>query len=105
MQKGSDKMNFIIEHKDIWLLVLGAIIVVILPKAKTNLLGKKVGEKIPKKIAIMIADQIDSFEKGLRQQDVNGNVTLISNDQLSSGTKNLKMNLGLEQQLKEKAFE
>lgn len=40
MQKWSDKMNFIIEHKDIWLLVLGAVIGVILPKAKTNLLGK-----------------------------------------------------------------
>lgn len=52
----------------------------------------------------MIADQIDSFEKGLKPQDANGNVTLISNDELSSGTKNLKMNFGLEQQLKEKAF-
>lgn len=97
-------MNFIVEHKDIWLLVLGAIIGGVLPKAKTNLLGRKVGEKIPKKIAIVIADHIDSFEKGLRQQDVNGNVSLITNDQLSSGTKKLKMNLGLEQHLKEKAF-
>lgn len=52
----------------------------------------------------MIADQIDSFEKGLRQQDVNGNVSLITNDQLSSGTKSLKMNLGLEQHLKKRAF-
>lgn len=42
-------MNFIIEHKDIWLLILGAVIGVILPKAKTNLLGRKIGEKIPKK--------------------------------------------------------
>lgn len=97
-------MNFIIEHRDIWLLALGAVIGVILPKAKTNLLGRKVGGKIPKKIAIMIADQIDSFEKGLRQQDVNGNVSLITNDQLSKETKNLKVNLGLEQHLKEKAF-
>ena len=104
MLKGSDKMNFIIEHKDICLLVLGAVIGVILPKAKTNLLGRKVGEKIPKKIAIMLADQIDSFEKGLRQQDVNGNISLITNDQLSKETKNLKVNLGLEQHLKEKAF-
>lgn len=97
-------MNFIVEHKGIWMLVLGAIIGVILPKAKTNLLGRKVGEKIPKKIAIMIADQIDSFEKRLRQQDVNGNISLITNDQLSTGTKSLKMNLGSEQHLKEKAF-
>lgn len=52
----------------------------------------------------MIADQIDSFEKGLRQQDVNGNVSLITNDQLSKETKNLKMNLGLEQHLKGRTF-
>lgn len=97
-------MNFIVEHKDILLLALGAIIGVILPKAKTNLLGRKVGEKIPKKIAIMVADQIDSIEKELRQQDVNGNVSLITNDQLFKETKNLKVNLGLEQHLKEKAF-
>lgn len=97
-------MNLIIEHKDILLLALGAIIGVILPKAKTNLLGRKIGEKISKKIAIMIADQIDSFEKGLRQQDINGNVSLITNDQLSKETKNLKLNLVLEQYLKEKAF-
>lgn len=55
-KKGSDKMNFIIEHKDIWLLVLGAVIGIILPKAKINLLDRKVGEKIPKKIALMIDD-------------------------------------------------
>ncbi|WP_255493959.1 hypothetical protein [Cetobacterium sp. 8H] len=42
-------MNFIIEHKDIWLLVLGAVIGVILPKAKTSLLDRKVGEKISKR--------------------------------------------------------
>ena len=40
--------------------------------------------KSSKKIAIMImiVDQIDSFEKGLKQQDVNGNVSLITNNQL-----------------------
>ena len=97
-------MNYIIEHKDILFLVLGAILGIVLPKAKTNLLGRKVGEKIPKKIAIMIADQIDSFEKGLRQQDVNGNVSLITNDQLSKETESLKINLGLEPHLKERTF-
>ena len=52
----------------------------------------------------MSADHIDSFEKGLRQQDVNGNVSLITSDQLSKENKNLKVNLSLEQYLKEKAF-
>ena len=97
-------MNYIIEHKDILFLVLGAILGIVLPKAKTNLLGRKVGEKIPKKIAIMIADQIDSFEKGLRQQDVNGNLSIVSNDQLKKETENLKINLGLEPHLKERTF-
>ena len=97
-------MNYIIEHKDILFLVLGAILGIVLPKAKTNLLGRKVGEKIPKKIAIMIADQIDSFEKGLRQQDVNGNVSLTTNDQLSKEVENLKVNLDLEPHLKERTF-
>lgn len=97
-------MNFIVEHKDVLFLFLGAILGVVLPKAKTNLLGRKVGEKIPKKIALMIADQIDSFEKGLRQQDINGNVSIISNDQLIKETKNLKVNLGLKPHLKERTF-
>lgn len=52
----------------------------------------------------MAADHIDSFEKGLRQQDVNRNVSLITSDQLSKENKNLKVNLSLEQYLKEKAF-
>ena len=97
-------MNFIVEHKDVLFLFLGAILGVVLPKAKTNLLGRKVGEKIPKKIALMIADQIDSFEKGLRQQDINGNVSIISNDQLIKETENLKVNLGLKPHLKERTF-
>lgn len=97
-------MNYILEHKDILFLVLGGILGIVLPKAKINLLGRKVGEKIPKKIAVMIANQIDSFEKGLRQQDVNGNVSLITNDQLSKETESLKINLGLESYLKERTF-
>ena len=52
----------------------------------------------------MIADQIDSFEKGLRQQDINGNISLITNNRLSKETKNLKMNLDLEKHLKGKTF-
>lgn len=42
-------MNFIIEYKDIWMLILGAIIGVILLKAKTNLLGERLGRKYLKK--------------------------------------------------------
>lgn len=97
-------MEFIQEHIEVICLLGGAIIGVLLPRAKTNLFGQKVGQKIPKKIAIMIADQIDSFEKGLRQQDVNGDSFIVTNEQLLKETEKLKVNLGLEQQLKEKAL-
>lgn len=97
-------MNFLLEHKELAFIIIGTIIGVALPKAKTNLFGQKVGQKIPKKIAIMIADQIDSFEKGLRQQDVNGDSSIISNEQLLKGTEKLKVNLGLDQHSKEKTL-
>lgn len=97
-------MEFIQEHIELIFLLIGAVIGVLLPKAKTNLFGQKVGQKIPKKLAIMIADQIDSFEKGLRQQDVNGDSSIVSNEQLLKETEKLKINLGLEQQLKGKVL-
>ena len=97
-------MEFIQNHMELICLLGGAVIGVLLPKAKTNLFGQKVGQKIPKKIAIMIADQIDSFEKVLRQQDVNGDSSVVSNEQLLKETEKLKINLGLEQQSKEKAL-
>lgn len=90
-------MNFLLEHKDIVLLIAGGIIGVVLPKAKAHLLGKKVGEKIPRKVAIMLADQIDAFEKGLRNENYRGDKNLISNEQLSEKTEKLKVNLGLGQ--------
>ena len=52
----------------------------------------------------MIADQIDSFEKGLRQQDINGDSSIVSNEQLLKETEKLKVNLGLDQHSKEKAL-
>lgn len=91
--------KFILEHKDILLLGLGAIIGVILPKAKTHLLGRKVGQKIPKKIAIMIADQIDAFEQGLRNKEYQGNKDIVSNQQIGQSTHKLKVDLGLDQKL------
>lgn len=97
-------MEFVQNHMELIYLLGGAIIGVLLPKAKTHLLGRKVGEKIPKKVAIMIADQIDAFEKGLRNEDYRGDKNLISNDQLSKRTEKLKVNLGLDQSSKEKTL-
>lgn len=90
-------MEFIQNHIELICLLIGAIVGVLLPKAKTNLFGQKLGQKIPKKLAVIIADQIDSFEKGLRQQDVNGDSSLVSNEQLLKGTEELKIKLGLDQ--------
>lgn len=89
-------MNFLLEHKELWFIIIGAVIGSLLPKAKVYLLGKKVGEKLPKKTAIMIADLIDEFEQGLRNKDFKGNKNIISNEQLSEETKKLKINMGLE---------
>ncbi|MGL4653901.1 hypothetical protein [Cetobacterium sp.] len=91
------KIEFIQNHIELVCLLIGAIVGVLLPKAKTNLFGQKLGQKIPKKLAVIIADQIDSFEKGLRQQDVNGDSSLVSNEQLLKGTEELKIKLGLDQ--------
>ena len=96
-------MEFIQNHIELICLIGGAIVGAILPKAKANLFGQKVGQKIPRKVAIAIADQIDAFEKGMRQQDVNGDSSIVSNEQLLKGTETLKINLGLDQKSKEKA--
>lgn len=97
-----DILKFAQEHQDIIIAGVGFLIGLVLPKAKANLLGKKVGQKIPKKLAVIIADQLDAVEKGLRQQDVDGNTDLITNEQVSEKFKDLKVNLGLDQKLKEK---
>lgn len=89
-------MKFLLDNKELLFLIGGAIIGSLLPKAKVHLLGKKVGEKLPTKTAIMIADLIDEFEQGLRNKDFKGNKNIISNEQLSEETKKLKINMGLE---------
>ena len=89
-------MDFLLEHKELGFIIIGAVIGSLLPKAKVHLLGKKVGEKLPTKTAIMIADLIDEFEQGLRNKEFKGNKHVISNEQLSEETKKLKINMGLE---------
>lgn len=95
-------MEFLVEHKEVILVGLGVIIGAFIPVAKTHLIGRKVGEKIPKKLAIAIADHLDAFEHGLRSEEYKGDKNLISNQQLSEKTEKLKIDLGLDQQLKEK---
>lgn len=95
-------MEFIQNHIELIYLLGGTVIGILLPKAKTHLIGKKIGEKIPKKLALAIADHLNAFEKGLRDENYRGDKNLISNDQLSQKKEKLMLDLGLEQRLKVK---
>lgn len=95
-------MEFLIEHKEVIFIGLGVLIGTFIPVAKTHLIGRKVGEKIPKKLALAIADHLDAFEKGLRDENYRGDKNLISNNQLSQRKQKLMLDLGLEQRLKDK---
>lgn len=99
-------MEFLIEHKDTFLLlggtILGVIIAKVWPKSKTHALGRKLGERISRKTALELADHIDAFEHGLRNEEYQGDKNLISNQQLTDRTEKLKIDLGLEQKSKEK---
>lgn len=95
-------MEFLIEHKEVIFVGLGVLIGAFIPVAKTHLIGRKVGEKIPKKLALAIADHLDAFEKGLRDENYRGDKNLISNNQLSQRKEKLMLDLGLEQRLKDK---
>lgn len=94
-------MNFLIDNKEIVALISGAIIGSLFTKAKAHFIGRKVGNHIPKNLATIIADRIDAFEKGLRNEEYNGDQNLVSNEQLSRQTEKLKIDLGLDQHLKE----
>lgn len=91
-------MDFLIEHKDTFLLVggtiLGIVIAKVWPKSKTYALGRKLGGRISRKAALELAAHIDAFEHGLRNEDYQGDKNLISNQQLSEKTEKLKIDLG-----------
>lgn len=93
-------MKFLLEYKEIGLLILGTIIGAFIPLAKVNFIGKTIGSKLPRKARIQLANYIDAFEKGLRNQDYRGDKNLITNNQLTEKTKVLKSELGLNQNLK-----
>lgn len=95
-------MEFLMEHKEIISGIAGILFGILMPKKKINLFGQKLGKKFPEKVVLNFADHLDAFEKGLRQQDVNGDTSIITNEQLSKATENLKINLGLDQKSKEK---
>lgn len=69
----------------------------LLPTPKFKKLGEKAGESLPPKLRKLIAERIDAFEKGLLQEQVEGDCNLIDNSQLSQSVKDLKVDLGLKE--------
>lgn len=94
--------EFLMNNMEIIGVVAAFILGLVLPNPKINRAGKKLGEKIPKKLAIELADKLDSLEQGLRWQTYLGNKSIISNEQLSEGMDKVKVDLGLEPQSEEK---
>ncbi|MCJ8343688.1 MAG: hypothetical protein MJH09_12725 [Cetobacterium sp.] len=97
-----DILKFAQEHQEIIITAGGFILGLFFTKIKANLLGQKIASKLPKKACIQLADYLDAFEQGLRNKHVNGNKDIITNEQLSKETEKLKINLGLDQKLREK---
>lgn len=89
--------DFIMNNSELIGIIAALVIGWFLPNPKVNLFGKKVGEKIPKKLREELADKIDSFEQGLRGQNVDGDDSITSNEQISEGVSKLKVDLGLEE--------
>jgi len=67
----------------------------LLPPLKFNEIGKKVRGMIDSKIAGMVAERLDAFEKGLLGKDVDGNSDVISKDQLKEEVEKMKIDLNL----------
>ena len=89
--------DFIINNAEILGTITVFLLAYFLPNPKIFSVGKKVGEKIPKKLREELADKIDSFEQGLRGQNVDGDGSLTSNEQINEGVSKLKVDLGLEE--------
>lgn len=68
----------------------------VLPTPKFFQLGEKVGETIPPTLAKLIAERLKAFEKGLLDEELNGDKSIVSNSQVEEKVKNLKIDLGLE---------
>lgn len=68
----------------------------LLPAPKFFELGEKVAETIPPKLAELIAERLKAFERGLLEEEFQGNKSIISNLQVKEKMKGLKIDLGLE---------
>lgn len=88
-------MEFLTNNKE-WLFFLGGILIsAVISLAKAHAFGKTVADKLPKKQREQAIKYIESFLKGMKNEEFNGNKNIISNAQLEKGVKNLTVNLGL----------
>lgn len=87
--------EFFMEHIEFFGILGGFIIGWVLPNPKVNKAGISLGEKLPEKLKIEIANKLDAFEQGLRGQEYNGDSNIVSNEQLSQSTDKLRIDLGL----------
>ena len=88
-------MEFLTNNKE-WLFFLGGILIsTVVSLAKAHTFGKTIADKLPKKQREQAIKYIESFLKGMKNEEFNGNKNIVSNAQLEKGVKNLTVNLGL----------
>lgn len=87
--------DFIMNNMELIGIIGGFLIGWFLPSPKVNKAGRVVGEKLPEKLKMELANKLDAFEQGLRGQEYNGDSNVVSNEQLSQSTEKLRVDLGL----------
>lgn len=89
--------DFFMNNTDFLITVVVFVVGLLLPNPKINSFGKKIGEKIPGKLKIELANKLDAFEQGLRGKNVNGDSSITSNEQITQEVDKLKIDLGLKE--------
>lgn len=87
--------EFIMNNMELIGIIGGFLIGWFLPNPKVHATGASIGEKLPEKLKIELANKLDAFEQGLRGQEYNGDSNIVSNEQLSQSTDKLRVDLGL----------
>jgi hypothetical protein len=88
-------LGFLATNTDIAFSAATLLIGIFIPKEKVFGVGKTVGSKLPKKTAKFLADYLDNLENGLRESTVEGDETIVSNEQVSNAMEKAKIDLGL----------
>jgi hypothetical protein len=89
-------LEFFMKHGTIIIPAVLFLVGVFIPKEKVFSLGNKASTKIPKNIAVKLAEYMDAFEQGLIGATYNGDKSIVSNDQITESVKKIKVDLGLD---------